>query len=547
MRGLLAALVLVASGWAVWSYVLRPALQPAIAPPPAALIAHPTATPRPVPSSQEVAVSSLARAFLSAWATGRYGDMYRDLAPAARRAMTRAAFIGRYSGIAAEATLRRVQPAITALAVDGARATVTYTVAMATAAVGAFHYTATMPLHLDGGRWGIAWTPDLIFPGLGPTYKVHLYHELSHRGTIVDRLGRPLALDAQLRQVGVVPQYIANEKSLLAFLSRWLHMPAAQIRAMYHVSWAVQNPPYFVPIATVTSMQWDAVRQQALQQENNGLDVVPGAWRRVYPQRTLAAPLLGYVNATDGQGATGLEQWADRYLRGHDGARLAIATAPDFQYVMSTLKERPVRNGATIHLTLDATLQAAAEKALAGKVGAVVALRPSDGAVLALASAPGYDPNGFATGLTTAQYQALVASPHAPLINHAALGQYPLGSIFKIVTMGAALQKARFTANTTRFCAGIWTGLGAAYAKHDWLPQGHGWISLHEALVQSCDIYFYQAGQQLDRINHYLLPDYARGWGFGAPTGLVGVDEAAGIIPDPHWTLTTLGKPWVPG
>ena len=82
MRGLLAALVLVAGGWAVWSYVLRPALQPP--PSPAAVIVHPTATPRPVPSSQEVAVSSLARGFLSAWATGRYGDMYRALAPAAR-------------------------------------------------------------------------------------------------------------------------------------------------------------------------------------------------------------------------------------------------------------------------------------------------------------------------------------------------------------------------------------------------------------------------------------------------------------------------------
>src|SRR5439155_10806678 len=122
------------------------------------------------------------------------------------------------------------------------------------------------------------------------------------------------------------------------------------------------------------------------------------------------------------------------------------------------------------------------------KVGAVVALRPSDGAVLALASAPGYDPNGFVTGLTPAQYQALVASPHEPLFNHAALGQYPLGSIFKIVTMGAALEKARFTANTTRFCAGIWTGLGAAYAKHAWLPQGHGWTSLPGPLGQSCDI-----------------------------------------------------------
>src|SRR5262249_51203536 len=157
----------------------------------------------------------------------------------------------------------------------------------------------------------------------------------------------------------------------------------------------VQNPTDFVPISTMTSVQWDAVRRQALQQENNGLDIVPGGWRRVYPRGTLAAALLGYVNATDGHGAAGLERWADPYLTGHDGAKLAIATAPDFQYIMSTIKERPVQNGATVHLTLDAPLQAAAEKALAGKVGAVVALRPADGAVLAMASAPGYDPNGF--------------------------------------------------------------------------------------------------------------------------------------------------------
>jgi penicillin-binding protein 2 len=547
MRGLLAAVVLVASGWAVWSYVLRPALQPAPTPPPTALIVHPTATPRPAPSSQEVAVSSLARGFLSAWAAGRYGDMYRALAPAARRAITRAAFVDRYRGIAAEATLRRVQPAMTALAVDGARATVTYTVDMATAVVGPLHYTATMPLHHEGGHWGIAWTPDLIFPGLGQTYRVHLFQEPSHRGTIVDRFGRPLALDTHLRQVGVVPQYIANEKSLLAFLSGWLHMPRAQIRALYHVPWAVRNPTDFVPITTVTSVQWDAVQQQALRQENNGLDVVPGSWRRAYPQGTLAAALLGYVNASNGHGATGLEQWADGYLTGHDGARLAIVTAPDFQYTISTIKERPVQNGATIHLTLDATLQAAAEKALAGKVGAVVALRPSDGAVLAMASAPGYDPNGFVTGLTPAQYRALVASPHAPLINHATMGRYPPGSIFKIVAMGAALEQGSYTATTRIAGPPVWHAPGSNLAMHDWNPAGHGVISLHEALVQSCDTCFYQLGLHLDQINHDLLPDDAREWGFGAPTDLLGVNEAAGVIPDPHWTLRTLGRPWVPG
>src|SRR5205807_754292 len=244
-------------------------------------------------------------------------------------------------------------------------------------------------------------------PGLGQTYRVHLYQEPSHRGTNVDRLGRPLALDAQLRQVGVVPQYIAHEKSLLAFLSGWLHKHTAQIRTLYHVSWAVRNPP-------------------------------------------------------------------------------------DFQYTIATIKERAVQNGATIRLTLDATLQAAAEKALAGKVGAVVALRPSNGAVLAMASAPGYDPNGFVTGLTPAQYHALVASPHAPLINHATMGQYPPGSIFKIVAMGAALEQGSYTATTRMAGPPVWYAPRPTRAMHDWNPAGHGVISLHEALVQSCDTCFYQ-------------------------------------------------------
>ena len=551
MKALLGMLVLAIGGWAVWSFVVRPAVQSAATPTPtptAVIVRHtPTPTPPPATSDQAAAVT-VARDFLTAWGAGRYDDMYDVLSAGARSGITSSDFVTRYRGIVSEATIKAVQPAITGSELDGNRAVVTYTVAMSTTAVGPIHYTDTMPLHFDGQRWGVGWTPDLIFPGLGTTYKVHLYPQVSHRGAIVDRLGQLLAVQAQQLQIGVVPQYIHDEKGLLAFLSPFLHLPAEKIRAMYHVAWAVKNPTDLVPIGTASSVQWNAV-PAAQQQDlgNNGLDVQPGPWQRIYPRGSLAAALLGYVSAADGHGAAGLEQWADSYLTGHDGARLAIAMAPDFQYTTRTIAAKPKQDGATLHLTLDATLQAAAEKALAGKTGAVVALRPSDGAVLALASAPGFDPNGFARGLSSAQYQALVDSPHQPLLDHATEGQFPLGSIFKIVTMGAALEKAGFTINTTKFCAGVWTGLGAAYAKHDWLPQGHGWISLHEALVQSCDIYFFQVGQQLDQMDHFLLPNYARAWGFGTPTGIVGVREGAGIIPDPHWTLSALGQPWVPG
>ena len=549
MKALLGIITVAVCGWAVWSYVVRPVVASPVVPTPTVTVAHPTATPLPDLSGQAPQVAGRAASFLSDWSAGHFGAMYDLLSPAARGRISRSAFTRRYQAITAEATIVQVRPVVGTASVQSERASVTYSVNISTTAVGTIRYSRHMPLTYAQGRWGIDWTPGLIFPGLdNPAYRVHLFTEPTSRGSIVDRLGQPFALEGNVLTVGVVPQYIADERGLLAFMSRWLHMPAASIRAAYHVAWAVQNPTDFVPITTVTSPQWAAV-PAAKQQEllNNGLDIQKGASRRIYPKGSLASALIGYVNSTDGHGSAGLERWADGYLSGHDGTKLAIATAPDFAYIASTIKERPVSGGATIHLTLDSTLQAAAEKALAGRVGAVVALRPSDGAVLAMASTPGYDPNQFATGLTQAQYDALINNPHEPLLNHATLGEYPLGSVFKIVTMGAALEKAGFTHDTTRFCAGVWTGLGPAYVKSDWLPQGHGNISLHEALVQSCDIYFYQVGQQLNQIDHFLLPNYARAWGFGAPTGIPGVPEAAGVIPDPHWTLTTQGKPWVPG
>jgi len=546
---LLGILILILGGWAAWTYVLRPALQV----PEAAVNA--TATPTvvlPTPTAVAVtdgnsAIAYRAQDFLAAWAAGRYDMMYRDLAPSAQQAISGTAFSARYKGIAAEATISSVHPSITAIRQNGDHATVETAVALVTTALGPITYTVHLPLVNANGRWGVDWTPAAIFPGLGPAYRVHMFNESATRGSIVDRTGQILATQGDEVQIGVVPQQISNEKTLLSFLSNWLHMPPAAIQAMYHVSWAVAHPDEFVPIAQVTSVQWDAVQQQAAPQLSNGLEFIRGSTLRIYPRLGLASPLIGYVQTTaDGAtlGVTGLEHWADRYLRGHDGAKLGIATAPDYGYIASTLKERPKADGDTLRLTLDTTLQTAAEQALAGQAGAVVALRPSDGAVLAMASTPGFDPNLFAQGTGAGRY---LASPFHPLINRATTGQYPLGSVFKIVTMGAALEKANYTAQTTMPGPAVWYGLGANNPKHDWNPYGHGIVSLHEAFVQSCDTCFYQIGQQLDNMNSYLLPDYARAWGFGAPTGIVGVREGAGIVPDPHWTLATLGQQWVPG
>ena len=553
MARLLGVLILAVAGWAAWSYVLRPAIQPpVIASQPIAA----TATPRPtVPAGGDGPAAGRARHFLSAWAGGHYDAMYGDLSSAARQAISRTAFVNRYTAIADVATITGVRPAITGMGpvAAGDRATVTYTVAMSTTAVGSIVDTYHMPLRADKGRWGIDWTPDLIFNGLAGAHLVHLftgqndYHESAQRGAIVDRQGNQLAVQGSMKEVDVVPGGILHgEKSLLAFLSGWLRMPAARIRATYRTPWYNAHPTERVPIATVTSLQWNSVPPAVQEaQQNNGLLILDGASRRLYPRGALAAPLLGYVGSATGRGEAGLEHWANADLTGRDGARLVIATAPDYAYTTRVIAERPVQNGATVQLTLDATLQGATEQALAGKVGAVVALRPSDGAVLAKARTPGYDPNLFASG--SPQIQSVLNDKNAPLINRAAAGSgYPLGSVFKMVTLGAALEKLHDTISTTIPGPAVWYGL-PGYPKNDWSPYGHGIVSLHEALVQSCDTCFYQIGQQLDNLDHNLLPDYARAWGFGAPTGIVGVRESAGVIPDPHYTLTGLGKPWVPG
>ncbi len=556
MARLLSVLILIIGGWAAWVYVLNPALQPMIAGPAAATpLRSPTSSPSATPNPGERATTALFRAqdFSAAWMAGRYDVMYADLTPASRKSITRAAFSARYAGIMREATAGsvRVAPLPSTLVLNGGAGKVAMTVSLSTTVFGTVTYTTTLPLvEQAGGRWKLSWTPDVIVPGLGAAHRVHLFTTTAHRGAIVDRNGQPLAVQGDMLQLGVVPEYIHDENALLGFLSHLLGKTPVQIKALYGVSWAVAHPNDFVPVGSVSTVQWSAVQAQGLKQLENGLAYNTGASVRLYPHEGLAALLLGYVHTgADGKthGVEGLEHWADSLLNGQDGARLAVTNSPDYSYIYSTLKQKPTVEGATLHLTLDTTLQDAAEKALGPHIGAVVALRPSDGAVLAMASTPGYDPNLFAQGISSAQYTALLDDPRHRFIDRASSGQYPLGSVFKIVSLGAALEKGGYAADTLIDGPGVWYGLGPNNPKHDWLSSGHGTITLHEALVQSCDTCFYQIGQHLDRIDKYLLPDYARAWGFGAPTGILGVSEAAGLMPDPRWTLRTLGRPWVPG
>ncbi|TMC47630.1 MAG: penicillin-binding protein 2, partial [Chloroflexi bacterium] len=269
--------------------------------------------------------------------------------------------------------------------------------------------------------------------------------------------------------------------------------------------------------------------------------------RRIYPQGTTAEHAVGYVgainadelltlapqgySADDVLGRAALEKWGEKYLRGDLGGTLVVLQ-PDGQ-IVATLGARGPTPGRNIYTTLDAGLQKFVEQELGTKTGAAIVLDVRTDEILALASNPGFDLNTLVQG-TSQQVQQLLNDSKHPLINRATQGLYPTGSVFKIVTISAGLEKGGFTPDSQFQCNGIWTGLGGQYAKRDWLSGGHGRLNLFSGLVQSCDIVFYDVGLALDKKDRSILPTYARAFGFGAPTNGPGLtDEAAGNVPDP--------------
>jgi len=167
------------------------------------------------------------------------------------------------------------------------------------------------------------------------------------------------------------------------------------------------------------------------------------------------------------------------------------------------------------------------------------------GAIRALASGPGFDANAFIGPAGAVGRSQILADPRRPLFNRVTQGTYPAGSVFKIVTLATALEKGGMDPDQTFFyCPGYWEGLGPAARKECWKTEGHGNISLKEGLIGSCNVVFYSVGQILDGAGQDLLPEMGRGLGFGEPTGLIGIPEESGLVPDPGWKANALNENW---
>ena len=206
----------------------------------------------------------------------------------------------------------------------------------------------------------------------------------------------------------------------------------------------------------------------------------------------------------------------------------------------------PAKQSQNIYAALDLDVQQIADKAMKDTVGAAVVMDVSNGNVLAMVSNPGFDPNKLTQKITPQELRALLNDPNDPLVNRATQSAFPPGSVFKIVSFAAALEKGGYTVGSMFNDPGYWDGLGQNFRKVCWIYTefkiGHGTLSLSNALVESCDVAFYQVGQRLDNIDRNILPSFARSFGLGSPTGIE-ISEVTGNIPDPNRGLWRPGDP----
>ena len=280
------------------------------------------------------------------------------------------------------------------------------------------------------------------------------------------------------------------------------------------------------------------------------------AERRLYPQNGLAAHVIGYTGeiseaeldspdfAKYSPGAVigkfGIERQYNDILTGVDGQRQVVVNNRGREINVLGLKD--ATPGKNLQLTLDLDLQAVAELALEGKKGAVVALDPRNGEVLAMVSRPAFDPNKFSVRIRSVDWKALIKDPDLPLFNRAIQAQLAPGSTFKPLVALAGLETGSIDDSTTFHCAGGASFYG--HYHHCWVKTGHGSVSLHKGIVQSCDVYFYNVGNKTGIDN---LAFYAGMAGLGKKTGIDLSSEADGTVPSSAWKIRNFREKWYPG
>lgn len=402
------------------------------------------------------------------------------------------------------------------------------------------------------GFWKLQIVNSDRYSQLAERNRVRSIPIIAPRGAMLDRYGRVIVDNYPSFSVLLLRDDPQQVERLLPQIADGLDVTLDDIKQQMEAATAL---PHFQPIV----IKPEATPGDIAFIESHRADIpvleMLMVHRRRYPHGGFMAHSSGYVGEVSSEqieesggrykpgdivGKAGLERQYNDHLMGVDGMRRSVVNSVGRE--VGRLEQTDAVPGKPIRLTIDYDLQLVAEEALVGKKGAVVAMDPKTGEVLAMASQPSYDPNDFAIRISKDEWQQLNEDPERPLLDRAIQAQLAPGSVFKILMATAMLESKAVPADYHVFCPGSAEFYGRVF--HDWDAKGHGDVDVHKAIVHSCDVFFYNLGKQLgiDRISFY-----AGNLGLGHKTGVDLPGEEPGVMPSEAWKERLFHQKWYPG
>jgi len=412
------------------------------------------------------------------------------------------------------------------------------------------YLVALVLLVLGAGLWRVQVLGASNYRVLAEQNRIRKVPVLAPRGRIFDREGRIIVDNYPSVSCFLLREGQAHLNDDLPLIASGLHMTVEQIQSTIR---HYQSAPKYQPIPLKQDITPDEQAFIAAHRDDLPELETLDEQRRLYPDGGFMAHVIGYVGEVseadlnnskyafyspgDVVGKSGIEEAYDAILRGTDGSRDVIVNSHGKEVGM--LGQEMAKPGTDLRLTIDLDLQKAAERALEGKMGAIVAMDPHTGEILAMASRPTFDPNQFAVRLSHAYWQSIITNPDHPLMNKAIQAQLAPGSTFKVIMTLAGLQE-NVAENMHVECNGGATFYGHFFAcdKH------HGMVDIHSALPYSCDTFYYTLA---NRLGIDTIAKYAESVGIGEKTGVDLPDEAAGVMPSTEWKLKTQHDKWYAG
>ncbi|WP_242146376.1 penicillin-binding protein 2 [Sphingomonas sp. BAUL-RG-20F-R05-02] len=405
-------------------------------------------------------------------------------------------------------------------------------------------------LLLAGRMTWLAIAENAHYSSLSESNRVNTTPVPPRRGWIVDRNGAPIANNRTDFRVDLIPDLIEDKDKTLAALQRLLSLPPEE---MTRIVADLKHAAGFQPVQVADDLDWERFAAVSVH-----LPELPGvaptrAFARSYPAGAAVAHLTGYVGSASAEqylktkdplllvpgfkiGKDGLEKTLDKQLRGEPGAKRVEVTARG--KLVRELATRPDTPGQTTRLTIDAGLQDYAARRLGTNSGSAVVIDCLTGEMLAMVSMPAYDPNSFSDGISHLEWKMLSDNDHVPLMNKVLQGLYPPGSTVKPMN-GLALLAAGVSASDRVNCTGalrVGNGIFHCHKK-----RGHGPLDLKNAIMQSCDIYFYEMAR---RVGYGAIAPVARAMGLGQKFDLPFASQRYGTVPDPAWKLRKYKAQW---